>query len=687
MCKAVCVDIESFYSSEYSLSKMSTYQYVHDSRFDAYLVAIHNDDIHWVGHPKDFDWNLIDGHLFIAHNVSFDKVVVDRLQELGIIPAHIKFSGTFDTADLAAYLGSKRDLKSASKNLLGREMSKAVRSNMKGKSYQDVVDEGQESLDALTKYGGDDAVNSYDLWKEKRQYWPEHEQLLSQLNFEMSQFGMHVDIPYLKTCVENMERQIEVVLARIPWVQPSIDFLSAKHEKPFTVWEYLESKDTSKNKETGEKNVQAPLSPIMVRKWGEAAGIPVPASLAKTNEDWIKVIEKHKGKHDWLDAIGTYRSLNAHYKKAKTILDGVRTDGTFCFQLKYWGGHTGRFSGGSNDDSGGKFNPQNQSRVEMFGWNMRKTFIAPPGYKLGIIDYSQVEARVLLWLAGDTEITEAIEKEGNLYQAYAKLHGIYKGSGSFKKEDPDGYQITKSLVLGAGFQLSALRYMETVMPTGLFDKELLEGAKLMEGLDTKAAKKKAKELILDSFGVSDLESGNGYHGYIKTLIAKVAPEKVLAFLRAKKDIDQYRADNPRVVRHWKLHQAFLEKSAVNKDPTHEIALRSGRILTYYNPTKVGREIKAQFEMNSTYYFLHSGVATNNEVQATARDIMRDAWIATHKAGKRVLLSVHDELVFLFPEATAEAELKECMEIMKTASPWAAGCPIDAEGALADCYTK
>lgn len=683
--KAFAIDFETFYDSEYSLSNMSTYQYVMDPRFDAYLVSVHSDDFHWVGHPRDFDWKLVNNAIWIMHNMSFDAVVIERLKQLGVVPKHIKCHSLFDTADMAAYLGSKRDLKSASKNLLGREMSKAVRSNMKGKTYQDMVDEGKEA--ELIQYGGDDAVNSYDLWKNHRHLWPADEQLLSQLNFETCQHGMTVDVPYLRQCVYNMGKQIEEVLARIPWVQTSIDFLSKKHGREFTVWEYLESKDTSKDKATGCKNVQAPLSPKMVRQFGEAAGIPVPDSLAKTNEDWIAVIDKYKGQYDWLEALGTYRSLNAHYKKARTILDGVREDGTFAFQLKYWGGHTGRFSGGSNDESGGKFNPQNQSRDEMFGWDMRHTFIAPPGYKLGIVDYSQIEARVLLWLAGDENLAAAINREGNLYQAYAKVHGIYKGTGEFKKDDKPGYQITKSLVLGAGFQLSALRYMETVIPTGLFDKELLQGAELMEGLDRKAARAKAEKMILEAFGIDQLEKGNGFHTYVKSLIAKVDPIKIFAFLRAKKDIDQYRADNPRIVQHWASHQKYLELSANKKDPTHEVCLRSGRVLTYYNPTKVGREIKAQFEMNGTPYFVHSGVLTNNEAQATARDILKCGWIAVSKAGKKVLLSVHDELVMLYKEETAEEDLKECMHLMTHSSPWAEGCPLGVEGAIVDHYTK
>ena len=53
----VAVDFETYYDSEYSLAKMSTWNYVHDPKFDAYLVAFHGDGVSYVGHPSKADWS------------------------------------------------------------------------------------------------------------------------------------------------------------------------------------------------------------------------------------------------------------------------------------------------------------------------------------------------------------------------------------------------------------------------------------------------------------------------------------------------------------------------------------------------------------------------------------------------------------------------------------------------------
>jgi len=684
--KAVAVDFETYYDKEYSLSKMSVYQYTHDEQFDAYLVAVYNDDIKWVGNPKDFDWKSIEGHLLVMHNKSFDALVVERLQELGVIDPSLKFGGYFDTADMAAYLGCQRNLKMASKHLLGRDMSKATRTAMKGKTMKDVVAEGM--TEELLEYGIGDAVNTFDLYKKYHKLWPENEQTLSRLNFECSQYGVRIDRPSLEKCVADMKAEMQQLLKLIPWVEPSINFLKSKHpDKDVDEEFYLSSKDMSKNKETGMRNVLMPLAPTAVRHYAKLAGVAVPSSISKDDELWQATIAEHGEKMPWLAAVGRYRSLNAHYCKALSVLMGTRPDDTFAPQLLYFGAHSGRFSGGAGYDSGTKFNPQNMPRGAMFGCDLRKHFMARPGHKLLIPDFSQIEARVLLWLAGDTTLAAAVEREGNLYQAYAKLRGIYKGSGEFKKDDPDAYQITKSLVLGAGFQLSAFRYMETVIPTGLFDAELKKGADFCYDKDKDVLKQEIRYMIYEAHGIAEPQPGNSYHMYIKQLALKIAPEKIFAFLRAKADIDQYRKDNPKVVAHWKSHQAYLLKSANNKDRTHEVCLRSGRVLTYHNPQRVGREIKAQFEMGGKFKFLHSGVLTNNEVQATARDILRDAWLAASAAGKQVLWTVHDEIIFEVKEDRAEEELKECIDIMLNSSPWAAGCPLGVEGAIVDRYTK
>ena len=51
------------------------------------------------------------------------------------------------------------------------------------------------------------------------------------------------------------------------------------------------------------------------------------------------------------------------------------------------------------------------------------------------------------------------------------------------------------------------------------------------------------------------------------------------------------------------------------------------------------------------------------------------------------MSVHDELVFELPEATAEADLARITQIMETPVPWALHLPLKVEGKLTNTYTK
>jgi DNA polymerase len=75
----------------------------------------------------------------------------------------------------------------------------------------------------------------------------------------------------------------------------------------------------------------------------------------------------------------------------------------------------------------------------------------------------------------------------------------------------------------------------------------------------------------------------------------------------------------------------------------------------------------------------------NIVQATARDIMANGMMKAHKAGYKVLLTVHDELVTEVPKGFGSVE--EMEKLICDIPAWAAGCPIAAEGWRGERYKK
>jgi hypothetical protein len=620
--RAVSIDYETYFDKDYSIEDSGVYNYVHDPRFDAYLVAVHCDEFQWVGHPSKFDWNKIGDALLIAHNVAFDGAVTRRLIDDGKIPKYLLNNQWADTADLAVYFKAPRNLKGACEHLLKIDMKKTVRTKMKGKTYAMAVSAGME--DELLKYGGDDAKFCFMLWKEYGHKWPEKERRLSTLNREACQRGITIN-------TEALQHALTGVGARkFPGWETPADFKGLEiqqHEALITLpW---------------IKAGEPPLSPDALRAEARRVGITeVPASLAATSQDAIDWEDKWADKFPWVAGFRTYRRTNFLMKKFLSLKAGLRPDGVFPYQCKYFGGHLGRFSGGSgHKDEGNKFNIQNLPRKPMFGVDLRRLIIPPKGCKWVISDYAQIEARVLLWRVHDTGFMDMLRREGNLYQAYAKMKGVYKGT-KLKKDDFDLYQHSKVEVLGCGYQCGADKYRKV--------------AKTQYDID-----------------YTEAEARAAVFGYRKTF--------------------------PLVPEHWAWHQRQLGYSVAHRDPTHEIELASGRNLVYFNPAgekamaswgKEHFELSVQTVMGGPRKKMYGGKLTENEIQATARDIMVDGWLACDAAGFPVSFSVHDELALAVPESSNPvSSAKDIQYLMTHSSPWVEGCPLDTEAFILDYYMK
>lgn len=593
----VAIDFETYYDGDYSLKGMSTWNYVHDPRFDAYLVAIHGPDFSWVGHPSNCDWSRIKGAVVAMHNASFDSMVLDRLVALGVVPVDCTPCRIVCTADLAAYMRCQRNLGTASRELLGIVVSKQVRTDMKGRHYADAVAAGMEA--DLLKYGGSDAELCYKLAEKFLPLWPENEQRVSELNRQAGVHGVSLDSKNLDVACALLAAKTAEMESQLPWMNGDVE--DAK-----------------------------PLSLKCIRIQGRRDGIPVPASLDQDLPEVQKWRRDYGDKFPWVNAIGEYRSVNILHQRVLNMKSNLRADGTMPFQILYYGGHTGRMSGGAGGASGGKFNMQNQPSKPMHGVDVRSLIVPRPGHLFIIADYSQIEPRALLWRIGDRELIQRVRDEGNLYIAYAlKTRGQKIQKGTYE------YKLTKAQVL------------------------LL-----------------------------------GYHGGWKRFQSQAAQAPYFLTLteeEAQAAVNEYRSKNPGVVNHWHEHQRWLQYSVNHGDPTHEVELPDGRKLVYFEPKYEDGEITARHVRGGPRLRLHSGVLTNNEIQSMCYGVLRDAWVGLDRElaseGCRVLFTVHDEFVIEVPSAAAPALIPEIKRIMVTSSPWIGDCPLDAEVVVSDHYLK
>lgn len=608
----VAVDFETFYDDDYSLKEMSTWAYVFDSRFNAYMVSVYDGVNTTVCDPRAFDWNTLRGARLDMHNASFDGLVMKRLQKDGVIPADLGCE-LFDTADMVAYMRVKRDLKSAAKYLLGVNVSKLTRSKMKGMSLEAAKAQGLEK--ELAEYAASDARLCWELAEKYGADWPEIEQAQSKWNREAAWDGFHVDVEAVEKAYAHLAG-LQLNAARsIPW---------------FTTHE-----DT-------------PLSLEKIREQARRDGMWFPSSLAKDDETAIKWEDEFSEKFPWVKAIRDYRRVNMFLQRVKLLRDGVRGDGTFPYAAMYFGAATGRIQAGSGDDerdSGKRFNLFNIPRSEMFGVKIRNLIIPKPGHVFLVSDYAAIEGILLLWRTAEyRDLLDRFAAGEDLYELYARQAMGWTG-GPLKTENPKLRQHAKVNVLACGYGIGAEKYRRT--------------AKAQYGVE-------------------------------------------LTEEEAKAAVYNYRQSNPAITTHWANKQALATAAATSGNvDTYTLNLVSGRSLTYWGPKIVpgkwpdGRPkqaIMAERVRGAGLKTLYGGLIVENEIQATARDIMRDATVALDKAGFDVVFTVYDEIVSQVPEEHADELLKKQEEIMISSSPWlddkALGkCPLRVESHIMKRYDK
>lgn len=615
----VAIDFESFYSEEYSLRLMSPYSYVHHELFDAYMMSVYDGGgISWVGRPEDFDWALIKDRIPCAHNASFDKHVYLRLVELGKVPSVLP-ENWLCSADMAAYLGVKRSLKAACLQLMGRVVSKKMRTEAKDMSVKDL-----EKNPEMLEYAMEDAINCFDLLNRFLDQWPEKERRISQLNRQTAMRGFRIDVKQALAGYDRLRKLREEQEERIPWVWEH-DESGKRIEDPNNPGHPLRIQDKKERQKKGALCANA------LKAYAAKQGVQVPASLAKDNPEFLDWLQVNADRVPWIDAVGKFRSLNTFTLRLRSLATGYDENDRFIYEKKYYGAFTGRFSGGSNTDSGGKFNMENIPAKEMYGVNFRSMFIAKPGHVLLIADYDQIEARCLLWRAGDTEALAPCFNGASVYQAYAEKHGITPVGVILKETDKAAYKHTKVIVLQCGYQCGWNKYQAVA---------------------------------------------KAQYGLIRT------DEE------AKKDVCGYREANKPITDFWAEHNKALHFSARRQDDTHEIELASGRNLVYWKPRFHGREVSATQVRGMGATNLYGGKITENEMQATCRDILCDAWLELDKAGfPPVVLTVHDELVCEVPEDEVENRKEEMVQIMTHCSPWAEGLPLGVGVDVSKVYIK
>jgi DNA polymerase bacteriophage-type len=303
---------------------------------------------------------------------------------------------------------------------------------------------------------------------------------------------------------------------------------------------------------------------------------------------------------------------------------------------------------------------------------LRSAIMADEGHEFVVADWSNIEGRVLAWLAGE---------EWKLY----KLIFSRSFSKPIEELTKTDRQVGKCQDLACGFGGSVGAFVGFA---AIYNLSLDMLADTVPSTVSRSVWEKA----LSSFEWA-VENERDY-GLDRGV-----------FAACHSLVQIYRTAHPATQRFWyDLHGAMI--NATN-NPGHLYRVRllkvwrsgawlivelpSGRRLMYASPkikrNKEGKEVLTYMNAKGKQWRrLHSwhGLTTENAVQAVANDILRDA-MPRAEAVAPIVLHVHDEIV-TEPEVGA-VELQQLIDAMVQGEPWTEGLPLAAAGYVATRYRK
>ncbi len=625
----VVLDYESYYADDYTLSKLSTEAYIRDPRFEAHGAAIKwspRHDAIWYDEPTlrhvlaEEDWSDV---FLICHHSQFDGLIL--FHHYAVIPK--MWGCTLSMARLLLGNHLSVSLDNVRKHF-GIPLKTTPYNLFKGKHWAEMTPDVQRQV----AEGACDEVES--IWKI---------------------FGLLLkDFPR-----EELEIVDSVVrMFTEPVLRGDIDLLAK-------VWQDEEARKTRMLREldvdvtelqSADKFTLLLAEEGVEIEYKDGKNGPIPA-FAKTDQFMRDLLESEN------DRVRTLAEARMGVKstflqtRAET-LGWMARRGPLAVYLRYAGAGTLRVSGG---DGGNWLNFKRNSDI-------RRSVLAPEGFYIAPVDASQIECRVLHYLAGGAD-EPVIQKFRNNEDPYVDLASEFYKEPIYKPEKGDPRRAEMEAKRGMGKQ-----------------------GRLMCGYG--AAGKQFK-----------ITAKNGLYG----------PPVDIPIEDADRFVKLYRETNPSICGrgrgYWSQCEQMLKVlvggGTADFGPLlirmHKIYVGDARIpmnydsLEWYRPTADDAHLYRDFERNGFYRMktrqgwkkMWGSKLTQNICEAVSRVIVSQALIRIKRQFNiRALNWPYDELLLLIPRDGHEHQhLQQCKIEMERTPEWLPGLPLACEGELGERYDK
>jgi DNA polymerase len=607
----ITIDFETYYSKDFGFKTHTTEEYVRGDQFEVIGVSVavgDADPVWFSGSDEDtrqflmqFNWA---GSFVLAHNTQFDGAILSW--RYGIKP-----KGWLDTLCMARAIhgvdagGSLKIL--AEQYHIGVKGTEVV--NALGLRRKDFPE------DQLAQYG---------------EYCKNDVELTRTLfhRFMLPGVGEGFPVKELKVIDCTLRMFVEPTLTLdLSMLEAHLEGVKAK--KATLLEAAAADKDTLMSNDKFAE-LLTKLNVVPPQKTSLRTGKKAWA-FAKTDEEFKALLDHPDPRVQAVVGarLGTKTTLEE--TRTQRFID-IAKRGPLPVPIKYYAAHTGRWGG---DD---KINLQNLPSRGQNGGKLKRAIQAPEGYVIIDSDSSQIEARTVAWLAGQTDLVEAFENGHDVYKIMATA--IYgKGIEEISKEERF---VGKTTILGAGYGMGALKF----------------------------------QTQLQTFGVN------------------------VTLDECQRIISVYRSTYDKIPALWRQGQTCIEAIVTNRAATfgnvnavHFDATRKGFLL----PSGLWQRYEGLYttstpESRTEYWYktrkgpvrIYGGKVVENICQAVARCVIAEQMLLISKRYK-VVLTVHDAVACIAPEAQAKEAQDYVEQCMRYRPEWCKTLPLNCESGVGQSY--
>lgn len=607
----ITADFETYYDKDYSLTKLTTEAYVRDPRFEVIMLGLRWPDGKTeviTGNHAEIRYRLEaiewDKYAVLCHNTLFDAAIF--AWHFGVNPR-----AWLDTLSMGRAMFSSRGNSLA---LLAKKYGLDDKGtfvvNMMGRRRSDM---SPGEFKQYAEYCLLDVSLTYDLWHLMSEGWYRVDDYDRRDPFpieELRLIDQHIRMftePVLRLNKDKLTEYLDGVRKRKEELLSRTEFDKARLSSNVQFALVLE-----------ELGVDPPM------KTSKTTGKPAFA-FAKTDPE-LKALLEHPDERVQAAVaarLGTKSTLEE--TRTQTFIDIATRNPLLPVPLKYSYARTKRSAGGEGINL--------QNLPSRGGTGLKACIEAPAGYVLIDCDSSNIEARVLAWLAGQDDL---VTDFANSVDVYCKMASKIYGRPITKENERERF-VGKTVTLGCGYQTGAFKLQAT------------------------------------------LKTAN--------------PPMDLDIEECERIIDIYRNSNPKIKRLWYEGDLCIESMHANKsrwfgregvaliEGKNGVKLPSGLYVSYPQLHRTvdlnTQRQKWAYKDDTGVVDIYGGKFTENIVQALARIIVMSQLLRISKKLK-VALTVHDSIIALARENErdeARAYVESCMRWLPA---WAQGLPINCE---------